>query len=200
MPPKGSGAQRQPACLKISRTVCARGMCPSSPWPSDVTQHKRAIGSGLRLESQPWGDLLDFDPVTHWTPGRYHDHIRHVVHACLGLGHASKLVQHNPPFSTTDFRIRQKIGDWFGLRRRRVLRHCAHWGNVAVLKGHTSMNVKVLSPVMDGIRGSFKLSAGLVLAVVAVISSFADHSPTLRNGNDRSGHGPHDSLPRAQRR
>ena len=49
------------------------------------------------------------------------------------------------------------------------------------------MNVKALSPVMDGIRDSFKLSAGIVLAVASVISSFADHSLTLRNRNDRSG-------------
>jgi hypothetical protein len=50
------------------------------------------------------------------------------------------------------------------------------------------MNVKVLSPVLDGIRDSFKLSAGLVLAIGAVISSFADHSLSVRNKNDRSGH------------
>jgi hypothetical protein len=49
------------------------------------------------------------------------------------------------------------------------------------------MNVKVLSSVMDGIRDSFKLSAGIVLAVGSVISSFADHSLSLRNWNDRSG-------------
>jgi hypothetical protein len=50
------------------------------------------------------------------------------------------------------------------------------------------MNVKVLSPVMDGIKDCFKLSAGIVLAVGSVISSFADHSLSLRNRNDRSGH------------
>jgi hypothetical protein len=55
------------------------------------------------------------------------------------------------------------------------------------------MNVKVLSPVMDGIIDSFKLSAGIVLAVGSVISSFADHSLSLRNRNDRSGH--HDIAP-----
>lgn len=49
------------------------------------------------------------------------------------------------------------------------------------------MNVKVLSPVMDGIKDSFKLSAGILLAVGSVISSFADHSLSLRNMNDRSG-------------
>ena len=49
-----------------------------------------------------------------------------------------------------------------------------------------SMNVKVLSPVMDGIRDSFRLSAGILLAVGSVISSFADHSLSLRNRNDRS--------------
>ncbi len=47
------------------------------------------------------------------------------------------------------------------------------------------MNVKVLSPVMDGIRDSFRLSAGIVLAVGSVISSFADHSLSLRNRNNR---------------
>jgi hypothetical protein len=50
------------------------------------------------------------------------------------------------------------------------------------------MNVKVLSPVIDGIKDSFKLSAGILLAVGSVISSFADHSLSLRNMNDRSGH------------
>jgi hypothetical protein len=47
------------------------------------------------------------------------------------------------------------------------------------------MNVKVLSPVMDGIKDSFKLSAGILLAVGSVISSFADHSLSLRNMNGR---------------
>jgi hypothetical protein len=50
------------------------------------------------------------------------------------------------------------------------------------------MNVKVLSPVMDGIRGSFRLSAGILLAVGSVLSAFADHSLSLRNSNDRGGH------------
>ena len=50
------------------------------------------------------------------------------------------------------------------------------------------MNVKVLLPVMDGIKGSFRLSAAIVLAVGSVISSFADHSLSARNGNERSGH------------
>jgi hypothetical protein len=45
------------------------------------------------------------------------------------------------------------------------------------------MNVKVLSPVFDGIRDSFKLSAGIVLAVGSVISSFANHSLSLQSGN-----------------
>ena len=56
------------------------------------------------------------------------------------------------------------------------------------------MNVKVLSPVMDGIKDCFKLSAGIVLAVGSVISSFANHSLSLRNRNDRSGH--EDVVPR----
>jgi hypothetical protein len=60
---------------------------------------------------------------------------------------------------------------------------------MAILKGHTSMNVKVLSPVMDGIRDCFKLSAGIVLAVGSVISSFADHSISPRSKTDRSGRG-----------
>jgi hypothetical protein len=65
---------------------------------------------------------------------------------------------------------------------------------VAILEGHTAMNVKLLSPVVDGIKDSFKLSAGIVLAVGSVISSFADHSLSLRTRNDRSGHD--DVVPR----
>lgn len=43
------------------------------------------------------------------------------------------------------------------------------------------MNAKVVSPVIQGFKESFKLSAGLVLAVGSVISSFAAHSLSLRD-------------------
>ena len=51
------------------------------------------------------------------------------------------------------------------------------------------MNVKVLSPVLDGIKDSFRLSVGIVLAVGSVMSAFADHSLSLRNTSNRVGHG-----------
>jgi hypothetical protein len=40
---------------------------------------------------------------------------------------------------------------------------------------------KVISPVVEGIKDSFRLSAGIVLAVGSVLSSFAHHSLSLRD-------------------
>jgi hypothetical protein len=49
------------------------------------------------------------------------------------------------------------------------------------------MNGKAPSPFVDGFKGSFKLAAGLVLAVISVLSSFADNSLSLRDISSRSG-------------
>ena len=48
------------------------------------------------------------------------------------------------------------------------------------------MNVKAPSPFVEGFKGAFKLAAGLVLAVVSVLSSFADNSLSLRDIRSRS--------------
>jgi len=49
------------------------------------------------------------------------------------------------------------------------------------------MNVKAPSPFVDGFKGAFKLAAGIVLAVISVLSAFADHSLSLRDISSRSG-------------
>lgn len=41
--------------------------------------------------------------------------------------------------------------------------------------------VEGMTPVVEGIKGSFKLSAGLLLAVGTVISSFAHHTLSLKD-------------------
>lgn len=41
--------------------------------------------------------------------------------------------------------------------------------------------MNVLKPVFDGIKGSFMLSADIVLAVGAVLYSFAHHSLNLKD-------------------
>ncbi len=46
------------------------------------------------------------------------------------------------------------------------------------------MNDNVLSPVVEGIKDSLRLSAGLVLAVGSVFSSFSHHSLSLRKIGD----------------
>jgi hypothetical protein len=44
-----------------------------------------------------------------------------------------------------------------------------------------AMNDKVFYPVVEGIKDSFRLSAGIVLAVGAVLSDFTHHSLSLRD-------------------